>query len=185
MSKSKQVTVLLGGRSYQIQIEPGCLSELGHEVADGTLPDGVVPVVADTNTHQLFRESVQDDLFHWGFTASWFVVDPGEGAKSWQVVEQLTDWMLDLGVTRSTYVVALGGGVVGDLTGFACAITKRGCRFVQVPTTLLSQVDSSVGGKTAINTGAGKNLIGAFHQPDAVLIDPLVLETLPDREMRA
>ncbi|MEM6858646.1 MAG: 3-dehydroquinate synthase [Pseudomonadota bacterium] len=185
MSKREQVTVLLGGRSYQIDIKPGCLSDIGHSVADGMLPEGDVPIVADTNTHQLFRKSVEADLFHWGFTACWFVVDPGEGAKSWRVLQQLTDWMLDLGVTRSTHVVALGGGVVGDLTGFACAITKRGCRFVQVPTTLLSQVDSSVGGKTAINTGSGKNLIGAFHQPYAVLIDPLVLNTLPDREMRA
>ncbi|MEO1488463.1 MAG: 3-dehydroquinate synthase, partial [Pseudomonadota bacterium] len=113
------------------------------------------------------------------------VVEPGEGAKSWQVLERLTDWLLALGITRSDQVIAFGGGVVGDLTGFACSVLKRGCGFVQIPTTLLAQVDSSVGGKTAINTAAGKNLIGAFHQPSLVVIDPLVLDTLPRREMGA
>ncbi|MEO1730538.1 MAG: 3-dehydroquinate synthase [Pseudomonadota bacterium] len=185
MSQNESVAVLLNGESYQIHIQPGCLGEIGAAVAEGILSDGLVPIVADTNTHRLFRKAIEQELLHWGFDAQWFVVEPGEGAKSWRVLEELTDWMLDLGVTRSSIVVALGGGVVGDLTGFACAVTKRGCRFVQVPTTLLSQVDSSVGGKTAINTAAGKNLIGAFHQPDHVLIDPLVLDTLPDREMRA
>ncbi|MGO1303825.1 MAG: 3-dehydroquinate synthase, partial [Sphingomonas parapaucimobilis] len=95
------------------------------------------------------------------------------------------DRLLELGIERSDHVIALGGGVIGDLVGFACSIVKRGCRFVQIPTTLLSQVDSSVGGKTAINTSAGKNLIGAFHQPAMVLIDPDVLDTLPARQVRA
>ncbi|MEO0872718.1 MAG: 3-dehydroquinate synthase family protein, partial [Pseudomonadota bacterium] len=184
----------LSGHSYDVQIERGCVL---HDFAvqakdyyedyhprDGLNPRKV-PFVADTATHRLFRKAIEKALDTEGYDADWFVVEPGESAKSWAVLERLTDWLLALGVTRNDHVFALGGGVVGDLTGFACAITKRGCRFVQVPTTLLSQVDSSVGGKTAINTGAGKNLIGAFHQPDAVLIDPLVLDTLPDREMRA
>ena len=120
-----------------------------------------------------------------GRKAAWFEVASGEASKSWQGLQELTDWLLAQGVERGDHVFALGGGVVGDLTGFACAILKRGCGFVQIPTTLLAQVDSSVGGKTAINTSAGKNLIGAFHQPSLVLIDPATLDTLPDREMRA
>ncbi len=110
---------------------------------------------------------------------------PGEGAKSWAVLELLMDWLLAEEVERGDHVLALGGGVIGDLTGFAAAILKRGCGFVQLPTTLLAQVDSSVGGKTAINAGAGKNLVGAFHQPSLVLADLDVLTTLPEREMGA
>ena len=110
---------------------------------------------------------------------------PGEASKSWDSLARLTDWLLGQGVERGDHVFALGGGVVGDLTGFACAILKRGCGFVQLPTTLLAQVDSSVGGKTAINTAAGKNLIGAFHQPSLVLADLDALGTLPARELRA
>ncbi len=113
------------------------------------------------------------------------MLPPGEGSKSWATLESLTDRLLELGVERGDHVIALGGGVIGDLVGFATAILKRGCGFVQVPTTLLAQVDSSVGGKTAINSRAGKNLVGAFHQPALVLIDPDVLDTLPPRELRA
>src|SRR3546814_14566948 len=106
-------------------------------------------------------------------------------SKSWEVLEILIDRLLELGVERNDHIAALGGGVIGDLVGFAAAILKRGCHFVQIPTTLLAQVDSSVGGKTAINTGAGKNLVGAFHQPAFVLIDPSSLDTLPAREVGA
>ncbi|MBD2842067.1 3-dehydroquinate synthase [Erythrobacter rubeus] len=183
------IPVALAGRSYDVTIESGALEDFaGYARAclGGFDKSGrAVPFVADRNTHRLYSDTVERSLSKAGFRADWFVVEPGEAAKSWPVLEKLTDWLLDLGVTRSDHVFALGGGVVGDLTGFACAITKRGCGFVQIPTTLLAQVDSSVGGKTAINTRAGKNLIGAFHQPSAVLIDPLVLGTLPDREMRA
>ncbi|QUL38923.1 3-dehydroquinate synthase [Erythrobacter sp. JK5] len=182
------IRVALAGRGYDVTIEPGLLGDLSRkaETSLASYREGrKIPFVADSNTHQQFGESVDATLRSSGYRAEWFVVEPGEGAKSWPVLERLTDWLLDLGVTRSDHVFALGGGVVGDLTGFACAVTKRGCGFVQIPTTLLAQVDSSVGGKTAINTRAGKNLIGAFHQPSAVLIDPQVLDTLPDREMRA
>jgi 3-dehydroquinate synthase len=109
----------------------------------------------------------------------------GEAGKSWGELEKLTDWMLSQHVERSDHVIALGGGVVGDITGFATHIVKRGCSFVQIPTTLLAQVDSSVGGKTAINSAAGKNLVGAFHQPALVLIDPELLMTLPQRQLAA
>jgi len=181
------IPVSLAGRSYDVTIEAGLLDRLGELARTWLDPFGErpIPFVTDANTHTIFRERIEAALGKAGFAADWFVVEPGEGAKSWGVLEKLTDWLLALGVTRSDHVLALGGGVVGDLTGFACAVTKRGCGFVQIPTTLLAQVDSSVGGKTAINTGAGKNLIGAFHQPSAVLIDPKVLDSLPDREMRA
>ncbi len=182
------IPVALGGRSYDITIERGCvLRGVAASAARWLEPygDRPVPFVADTNTHRLFGSAIEASLSQSGFRADWFVVEPGESAKSWPVLESLCDWLLDLGVTRSDHVFALGGGVIGDLTGFACAVTKRGCCFVQIPTTLLAQVDSSVGGKTAINAKAGKNLIGAFHQPAAVLIDPLVLDHLPARETRA
>ncbi|MDJ0643281.1 MAG: 3-dehydroquinate synthase [Erythrobacter sp.] len=188
------IPVALAGRGYDVTIESGCVLHgfaiqareflAQYRPRTGTNPRKV-PFVADENSHRLFGEAIETSLESQNCAAEWFVVEPGEGAKSWGVLEPLTDWLLELGVTRSDHVFALGGGVVGDLTGFACAVTKRGCGFVQIPTTLLAQVDSSVGGKTAINTRAGKNLIGAFHQPSAVLIDPLVLDSLPDREMRA
>jgi 3-dehydroquinate synthase len=182
------INVALAGRAYDVVIEPGVLSGLHVAARDTLAPYGnarKVPFVTDKNTHWLYREAVEAGLASGSYTAEWFVVEPGEDVKSWRVLEELCDWLLALGVTRKDHVFALGGGVVGDLTGFACAIAKRGCGFVQIPTTLLAQVDSSVGGKTAINTASGKNLIGAFHQPSLVLIDPLMLDTLPDREMRA
>lgn len=182
------IPVALAGRAYEVVIEQGVLARLPavatHFLASYT-GARKVPCVADTTTHRLYGAGLETSLAAHGFAADWFIVEPGEAAKSWPVLEKLTDWLLGLGVTRSDHVLALGGGVVGDLVGFAAAITKRGVGFVQIPTTLLAQVDSSVGGKTAINTAAGKNLIGAFHQPGLVLIDPLVLDTLPDREMRA
>lgn len=183
------IPVALAGRPYDVVIEEGLLDRIV-EHAEPFLTrysrtDRAVPFVADTNTHAIFAEDLNDRLAWVGLKADWFVVEPGEDAKSWAVLERLCDWLLALGVTRSDHVFALGGGVVGDLVGFACSVVKRGVGFVQLPTTLLAQVDSSVGGKTAINTRAGKNLIGAFHQPSLVLIDPLVLATLPDREMRA
>ncbi|WP_324075330.1 MAG: 3-dehydroquinate synthase [Erythrobacter sp.] len=183
------IPVALAGRPYEVVIAEGLLARFAEAAAPFLkgYAGGArkVPVVADTNTHRLYHAALEASLAAGGYGAEWFVVEPGEDAKTWPVLERLTDRLLALGVTRKDHVIALGGGVVGDLVGFACAITKRGVGFVQVPTTLLAQVDSSVGGKTAINTRAGKNLIGAFHQPSLVLIDPLVLATLPDREMRA
>ncbi|MFO6447083.1 3-dehydroquinate synthase [Erythrobacter sp. NE805] len=182
------IDVALAGRPYRVVIEEGVLARLPEAAAPFLRGYGGrrgVPFVADTNTHRNFAAGIDSALAEAGFVAEWFVVEPGEDAKTWGVLERLTDWLLGLGVTRRDHVFALGGGVVGDLVGFACAILKRGVGFVQLPTTLLAQVDSSVGGKTAINTRAGKNLIGAFHQPSLVLIDPLVLASLPAREMRA
>ncbi|RIA37132.1 3-dehydroquinate synthase [Hephaestia caeni] len=177
------IHVALGARSYPIHIERGLLGR----AADHLVPlarGRTMAIVTDENVRP-HLDTLQAALTAAGVASEAIVLAPGEATKSWGQLETLTDRLLDLGVERNDHVVALGGGVIGDLVGFACAILKRGCNFVQVPTTLLAQVDSSVGGKTAINAAAGKNLIGAFHQPAMVLIDPDTLDTLPPREARA
>lgn len=186
------IRVELGGRSYDVRIGAGLLDDAIVQAREFMETYAVrgggrrkIPVVADVNARKYHGERLAHSLASDGYEIAWFDVEPGEGSKSWASLERLTDWLLALGVTRKDHVFALGGGVVGDLVGFACAILKRGVGFVQLPTTLLAQVDSSVGGKTAINTSAGKNLIGAFHQPSLVLVDTATLGTLPDREMRA
>lgn len=173
------VPVALGARSYDVRIETGLLARAGEHLAPLAKGRPLV-IVTDENVRQHLP------ALQAGLGASETIVLPaGEGTKSWSHLEALTDRLLDLGVERSDHVIAFGGGVIGDLVGFAASILKRGCNFVQVPTTLLSQVDSSVGGKTAINSASGKNLVGAFHQPALVLIDPDLLDTLPQREVRA
>ncbi len=178
------VRVSLGERSYDITIENGALDKAG-ELLGSYAARGRFIVVTDRNIvpNQLYR--LESSLTAAGIASAVEVLPPGESTKSWSMLEKLTDALLAYGVERSDTVIALGGGVIGDLVGFASSILKRGCRFVQVPTTLLAQVDSSVGGKTAINSRAGKNLVGAFHQPVHVLIDPTTLDTLPLREVRA
>ena len=178
-----RIPVALGARSYDVVIEAGLLARAGDYLAPLARGRNMV-IVTDANVRPHLA-TLQASLAAAGIDSEAIVLPPGEGTKSWQQLEALTDRLLDLGVERGDHVVALGGGVIGDLVGFACAILKRGCHFVQVPTTLLAQVDSSVGGKTAINTRAGKNLIGAFHQPSLVLIDPTTLDTLPARQVRA
>jgi 3-dehydroquinate synthase len=177
-----RVDVGLGDRSYPILIEAELLDRAGEHLGRFAR-GGRLVVVTDESvaTRQLPRlvaglGEVRADPI---------ILPAGEATKSWAMLERLTDELMDHGVERSDRIIALGGGVIGDLVGFAASILKRGCGFVQVPTTLLAQVDSSVGGKTAINTRAGKNLVGAFHQPDMVLIDPTTLDTLPLREVRA
>lgn len=177
------VRVELGGRAYDVRIGPHLLEKAG-ELAGALLRKDTVPVVADANAWKHHGARLTSGLEVVGKGVALFEVASGENSKSWESLETLTDWLLAQGVERGDNVIALGGGVVGDLTGFACSILKRGCGFIQIPTTLLAQVDSSVGGKTAINTKAGKNLIGAFHQPSLVLADTTTLATLPDREMR-
>ncbi len=181
------IPVELAGRSYDVHVGHGLLDNALESARKFVEPYSKrkVPVVADRNAMDHHGERLAQSLAAGGYAIEWFVVEPGETAKSWAGLEKLVDWLLALGITRSDHVFALGGGVVGDLTGFACAIVKRGCGFVQLPTTLLAQVDSSVGGKTAINTAAGKNLVGAFHQPSLVLADLDTLGTLPPRELRA
>jgi len=177
------VPVTLGDRSYDVVIEPGLIARAGERLAP-LAPRRSVAIVADAAIPR-HLDALRASIAGAGLEARVLTVPSGEAAKSWAQLERVCDALIEMGVERTDPVVALGGGVVGDLVGFACAILKRGCRFVQVPTTLLAQVDSSVGGKTAINTRFGKNLVGAFHQPAVVLIDPEVLATLPARELAA
>ncbi len=176
------VDVALGTRSYPIHIKAGLLKNSGPLLAPFAR-GGRMAVVTDNHVAALHLDTLAAGLG--GIRLDTIILPAGESTKNWQHLEELVEHLLALGTERGDAVLALGGGVIGDLTGFACAILRRGCRFVQIPTTLLSQVDSSVGGKTAINTAAGKNLVGAFHQPAAVLIDPAVLSTLPRRELMA
>ena len=180
----EKLTVDLGSRSYPILIGDGLLGEIGHHVAP-LLKRPRTMIVTDRHVADHYLARVGASLGSEGISFTSFVLDPGEGTKSWAGLAALTEWLIGEGVERSDHVIALGGGVIGDLVGFACSVVKRGCQFIQVPTTLLAQVDSSVGGKTAINVPAGKNLIGAFHQPAMVIIDPTTLETLPRRELGA
>jgi 3-dehydroquinate synthase len=175
--------VALGDRSYEVLIEAGLLGHAAEHLIPLARGRRMV-VVTDRNVTP-HLETLQASLAEGNIASEAIVLEPGEATKSWSQLEALTDRLLDLGLERGDHVIALGGGVIGDLVGFACSILKRGCGFVQIPTTLLAQVDSSVGGKTAINSRAGKNLIGAFHQPALVLIDPHVLDTLPPRQQRA
>ncbi len=181
---SATVIVELGPRRYPIEIASGLLARAGAEVAR-LGPQRRFAVVTDTTVAARYLEPLTAGFAAADLTLTPIIVPPGEASKNWATLERVTEALLALGVERGDAVLALGGGVIGDLTGFACAILKRGCRFVQIPTTLLAQVDSSVGGKTAINAAAGKNLVGAFHQPALVLIDPDLLDTLPPRELRA
>ncbi len=178
------IPVALQGRGYEVRIARGLLERAAQE-ASPFLRKARVHIVADAAAWAAHGGRLAQSLADSGFNAAVYEVQPGEGSKSWDSLARLTDWLLAEEVERGDHVMALGGGVVGDLTGFACAILKRGCGFVQIPTTLLAQVDSSVGGKTAINTAAGKNLVGAFHQPSLVLADLDTLGTLPTRELRA
>ena len=178
------VAVDLGARRYDIEIAPGLLDRAGAAIAAHTRQPRIA-VVTDATVAGLYLDRLTASLAAAGLAADAVIVPPGEATKNWRTLETVTERLLGLGVERGDCVVAFGGGVVGDLTGFACAILRRGCRLIQMPTTLLAQVDSSVGGKTAINAAAGKNLVGAFHQPALVLIDPDLLATLPPRELRA
>jgi 3-dehydroquinate synthase len=176
------VEVALGERSYKVLIEAGLLDRAGVQLTP-LARNGRLVVISEETVWAAQGPRLLAGLG--GIAAETIILPPGEGTKSWTQLATLVDRLLAAGVERSDHVVAFGGGVIGDLAGFAAAILKRGCNFVQVPTTLLAQVDSSVGGKTAINTPAGKNLVGAFHQPSLVLIDPACLDTLPPRELRA
>ena len=177
------VTVNLGSRSYDVRIEPGLIKTIGILVAEAGLGKHVA-VITDANVALHYSEVVLDDLRDAGFTVSCHLVPPGEGSKSMENVEHLCRSLIEHHHDRKSFVIALGGGVVGDLAGFVAAIFYRGIPFVQVPTTIVSQVDSSVGGKTGVNTPEGKNLVGAFHQPRLVLVDPRTLATLPGRVYR-
>lgn len=178
------VRVTLGERSYPIHIGAGLLGDAA--VYAPFLDAGArVAIVTNRIVAPLYLESVRQAIALSGAHPFPVLVDDGEQAKSWEMLDRVIDALLEARLGRDALVVALGGGVVGDLAGFAAAIYQRGIPFIQVPTTLLAQVDSSVGGKTAINHPRGKNMVGAFHQPLAVVADVASLDTLPDRELRA
>ncbi len=172
-----------GFRPYEVRIGPGLLASAGDLVRP--FARGRVAVVSDDVVAPLHAAAVMQALSATGLTAELVVVPAGEASKSFRELERLMDRLLELGLDRSSLVVALGGGVIGDLAGLAAALFMRGIDFVQVPTTLLAQVDSSVGGKTAIDTPRGKNLVGVFHQPRLVIADVEVLATLPERQLRS
>ena len=178
------VAVSLAGRSYDIVIGPALIDRVG-DLSAALLPSRRVIVVTDETVAPLYGARVYHAFKKAGIEASLAVMPAGEGSKSFDSFGQLMNALLDQRPDRKTTLVALGGGVVGDLTGFAAATLLRGVDFLQIPTTLLAQVDSSVGGKTGINTRHGKNLIGAFYQPRLVLADTEVLDTLPKRELLA
>lgn len=178
------IEVKLPGRSYAIVIGEGLIASAGRRIA-AALPAARCAVVSDDSVAALYLAPVKASLEQHGLFLGEAVVTPGEASKSFDVLAPLCERLLALGVERGDCVMALGGGVVGDLAGFAASILRRGVRVVQMPTSLLAQVDSSVGGKTGIDTKQGKNLIGTFHQPSLVLADISVLSTLSPREFRA
>jgi 3-dehydroquinate synthase len=178
------VPVVLGPRSYDIAIGRGVISTLGTRIA-ALRPGAKAFIVTDQNVAHHAMPAAEAALKRAGVPTGQMVVPPGEASKSYRVFEQVCEAILNAQIERDDLVIALGGGVIGDLAGFAAAVVRRGLDYVQVPTTLLAQVDSSVGGKTAIDSGHGKNLIGAFHQPILVVADTALLDTLPKREFRA
>ena len=178
------VEVSLGARSYEIVIGRGIIAALGTRIA-ALRPGAKAFIVTDDNVARYVLEGAAAALAAAGVAAHRVIVPAGEASKSFAVFEQVCEAIIAARMERGDLVVALGGGVIGDLAGFAAAVVRRGLDYVQVPTTLLAQVDSSVGGKTAIDSARGKNLVGAFHQPVLVLADTALLDTLPDREFRA
>ena len=178
------VEVSLGARSYEIVIGRGVIAALGSRIA-ALRPGAKVFIVTDDNVARYVLEGAEAALAAAAVAAYRVIVPAGEASKSFAVFEQVCEAIIAARMERGDLVVALGGGVIGDLAGFAAAVVRRGLDYVQVPTTLLAQVDSSVGGKTAIDSARGKNLVGAFHQPILVLADTALLDTLPQREFRA
>jgi 3-dehydroquinate synthase len=180
---SETITVGLDQRAYDIHVGAGMLARAGSLLKP--LARGVVPIVTDSHVAELHLPALLENLRQSGVDARAIVMPPGEVSKSFAGLEKLSGALLDMEIGRKGLVIALGGGVIGDLTGFAAGVLKRGVAFAQIPTTLLAQVDSSVGGKTAINAAQGKNLIGLFHQPRLVIADTALLKSLPKRELLA
>jgi 3-dehydroquinate synthase len=178
------VPVNLGARSYEVRIGTGLIDRTGVEIGP-LLKRRKVAVITDETVAGTHLMRLAGSLESEGIAMTALALPSGEATKGWEQFIRAVEWLLEQKIERSDVVMAFGGGVVGDLVGFAAAVMRRGVRFVQVPTTLLAQVDSSVGGKTGINTRQGKNLVGAFHQPSLVLADIGALDTLPARDLRA
>ncbi len=184
MSEDVKVEVGLGERAYDILIGPGLIARAGEEIG-GRLAGVRVAIVTDENVAATHLETLKAGLDAGGIASSAVVLPAGEKTKNFTALQEVVDAVLAARLERGDAVIAFGGGVIGDLAGFAAGIVRRGMHFVQMPTSLLAQVDSSVGGKTGINSARGKNLVGVFHQPKLVLADTAVLDTLPVREFRA
>jgi 3-dehydroquinate synthase len=185
---SEKISVGLGDRAYDIHVGADMARRAGELLApliSKGEAKGTVPVVTDSHVAEIHLSGLLETLRQAGLDARAIVMPPGEVSKSFAGLERLSGALLDMEIDRKGLVVALGGGVIGDLTGFAAGVLKRGVAFAQIPTTLLAQVDSSVGGKTAINAAQGKNLVGLFHQPRLVIADTALLTTLPRRELLA
>jgi 3-dehydroquinate synthase len=172
----QRIPVALGARSYSIVVASGLLDNLGKYI-----PTGRKALVTTPMINELYGEKVAESIGD----HTLIIVPDGEEAKQWSIIEKLLGDLLDAELDRNSTIIALGGGTVGDIAGFAASIYMRGINVVQIPTTLLAMVDSSIGGKTAVNHPRGKNLVGSFHQPSLVLVDPVFLETLPLREIRS
>ncbi len=177
------VSLSLGARSYDVHVANGNLDSIGFAASRLRL-SGKAALITDSNVCPLYADRARQSLEDAGYSVSLHVFEAGEAQKNLRTVETLINEMVAAGHDRTSFVVALGGGVVGDMAGFIASIYYRGIPFIQVPTTVMAQVDSSVGGKTAVDIAAGKNLIGAFHQPRAVVVDPMTLISLPDRVLR-
>ncbi|MDO4587678.1 MAG: 3-dehydroquinate synthase [Planctomycetia bacterium] len=180
----KSIQVNLAAQSYRIEIGTGLLDEIGNQIVSlGNISQ--IAVITDSTVEPLYAQRIADSLTQSGFDLNVFVVPEGEESKSLEMTNTLWNCLLEYKLDRKAVLIALGGGVIGDLTGFVASTYARGVRFFQIPTTLLAQTDSSVGGKVGINFNDTKNMIGSFYQPQGVLIDPQTLETLSDRQYRA
>ena len=183
MERMANVSLSLGSKSYDVHVANGALETIGYLCSSVRL-EGKAAIITDTNVGPLYAERVRLSLEESGYTTSTHCFTAGEAHKNLSTIETIVNEMVQAGHDRTSFVVALGGGVVGDMAGFIASIYYRGIPFVQIPTSVMAQVDSSVGGKTAVDITAGKNLIGAFHQPRLVLIDPTTLATLSPRLIR-
>ncbi|HVG51638.1 MAG TPA: 3-dehydroquinate synthase family protein, partial [Xanthobacteraceae bacterium] len=184
MSEATTVHVALGARAYDILIGRGLLASLGPRTA-ALKPGAKAAIITDETVAKLHLAAARASLSAAGISAVDIIVPPGESSKSFPSFERVCEALIEARIERGDVVIALGGGVVGDLAGFAASVLRRGVDYIQVPTTLLAQVDSSVGGKTAIDSRHGKNLVGAFYQPILVVADTALLDTLSPREFRA
>jgi 3-dehydroquinate synthase len=179
----KTINLDLGSKSYDIIIQTGLLKNIGAEI-NKFYNNKKISIVTDSNVYNIYGSIIKASLEHYKYNINFIIVSPGEKSKSLEVLTCCYNDLIKHGITRSDLIIALGGGVIGDLAGFAAATYLRGINYVQIPTSLLAQIDSSIGGKVAVNLEQGKNLIGNFYQPYKVFIDPDVLNTLPDKYIK-
>ncbi len=186
MNKNKKILVPLENNSYEVTVKAGIINKIGKELLKiGIKNERKILIVSNKEISSLYGDKLLEDLQINNFEVQMFLIKAGEVHKNLETLNAIYNAAFEFGLDRNSLIIALGGGIVGDITGLAAATWLRGIEYIQIPTTLLSMVDSSVGGKTAVNHPKGKNLIGAFHQPKAVFIDPETLKTLPKREFRA